>query len=253
MENISFSISPGLKPKSMYMKFIIISLAIFFLSCENDLKPDQKSIKVLGEGKIRVKPDKVILNLNVSFTKPRMAEAVSLAQSTIDSVVNILQHYSKTENDIKTSSISANKAYEWNGRTQVFTGFTASQSIDFVLNDISQFTALTGRLLETKINSISNIQFGHSKADSLLREADLLAYDDAFKSANKLCNRANVNLGKLLYVSNVESGSQGYEGYSSGESINTYNKAYGGRGFRISPEVIEFGRTIISEYGILDK
>ncbi len=237
----------------MRMKFIVFLITVAILSCDNNSKQDLKSIKVLGEGKIRVKPDNVILNLNVSFTKPRMADAVSLAQATIDSVVQILQQYSTTENDIKTSSISANKAYEWNGRTNVFTGFSASQSIDFVLNDISQFTALTGRLLETKINSISNIQFGHSKADSLLREADLLAYDDAFKSANKLCKRANVQLGNLLYVSNIESGYSGYNGYSSGESINTYNKAYGGRGFRISPEVLEFGRTIVSEYSLVDR
>ena len=40
------------------------------------------------------------------------------------------------------------------------------------------------------------------------------------------------------------------KGYSSGERINTYSKAYGGRGFKISPEVLEFKRKIISEYTI---
>src|SRR5690606_33601287 len=144
--------------------------------------------------------------ISVSFTKPKMKDAVSQTQYTVDSVVTILSKFGNPDLDIKTSSISANKEYSYNGRTQVFAGYQASQSIDFVLNDINQFTTLTEKLLATKISSISHILFGHSKADSLLREADLLADDDALKSANKLCVRANVKLGKVLFLSNTQGG-----------------------------------------------
>jgi uncharacterized protein YggE len=105
--------------------------------------------------------------------------------------------------------------------------------------------------LETKINSISQIEFGHSKSDSLLREADLLAYDDALKSANKLTARADVTLGKLLFISNDFTNSDD-DAYPTIDRINTYSKAYGGRGFKISPEVIELKRTITTEFEISD-
>lgn len=233
------------------LKLVVMAACLFLFSCKNsDVK--NETIKVSGEGKIRVKPDLVILTLNVSFTQPRMVDAVRLTQGTVDTVVGILQHYGSLENEIKTSSISANKEYNYDGRRNVFTGYQASQSIDFVLNNIEQFTELTGRLLVTKISSIANIQFGHSRADSLFREADLLAYDDALKSAKKLCTRANVQLGKLVHLSNIEEAGETNERYFSGEQINTYSKAYGGRGFRISPEVLEFKRKVISEYGIAD-
>jgi len=160
----------------------------------------------------------------------------------------ILQKFSREKNDIKTSSISANKDYDYIGNRTVMTGFKAQQTIDFVLNDLNRFTELTGKLLETKISSISNIQFNHSKADSLFREADLLAYDDALKAANKLAERANVKVGKLLFVSNDRT--IGDSGYSTYERIDTYSKAYGGTGFKISPEVIEFKRNIITEFEI---
>jgi uncharacterized protein YggE len=180
-----------------------------------------------------------------------MVDAVRLTQETVDSVVNILEQFGNRDNDIKTSSISANKNYNYAGNREIFVGYQAEQSIDFVLNDIQKFTVLTGKLLETKINSISQIQFGHSKSDSLFREAELLAYDDAYKSAGKLCTRADVILGKLISLTNTEGGnSNDPESYSTGERINTYSKAYGGRGFKISPEVLEFRRTIISEYEI---
>jgi len=231
------------------MRIMILILVIFSSSC-NSSKYKPETIRVIGEGKVRIKPNQVILTIDVSFTQPRMADAVRLTQVTIDSVVAILNQYSKSENDLKTSSISANKHYEYNGRSNVFNGYNAQQSVDFVLNDINQFTQLTSKLLETKINSIKQIQFTHSKADSLFREADLLAYDDAHRSAKKLCERAERSLGKLVFMTNDRAKSyydENNDQYSVAE-INTYAKGYGGQGFKISPEVLEFKRTVISEY-----
>ena len=233
------------------MKSIAFISLLFLFACTNN--NHQKKIRVSGEGKIRVMPDLVILTLDVSFTKPRMVDAVKETQETVDTVLNILEQFGRKDVDIKTSNISANKDYDYSGTKERFIGFKAQQSIDFVLNNLHQFTELTGRLLETKINSISQIQFNHSKADSILREADLLAYDDALKSATKLSTRSNVTLGKVLFISNNDSYSEyDDEGYSTGVPINTYSKAYGGRGFRISPEVIEFKRNVVSEFEILE-
>jgi uncharacterized protein YggE len=131
---------------------LLLPLISFVCSC-NDSKNNPGSIKVLGEGKIRVKPDLVILTINVSFVQPRMADAVRLSQQTVDSVVNILSQFGNKQNDIKTSSISANKEYSYVREKSVFVGYSAEQTIDFVLNDISRFTDLTAKLLTTKINS----------------------------------------------------------------------------------------------------
>jgi len=232
------------------MRILLFSSLLFIASCTT--APEKpKTVRVSGEGKIRVMPDQVILTISVAFIKPRMVDAVRQTQETVDSVLLILEGFGRKGEDIKTSSISANKHYEYINNASRFTGFEAQQTVDFVLNDISQFTALTGKLLETKINSISGIQFNHSRADSLFREADLLAYDDALKSANKLTARAGVTLGKLLHLSNDHTvGEEG--GYPSYNRIDTYNKGYGGRGFKIAPEVIEFRRMITTEFAISD-
>ncbi len=232
------------------MKTAIAALtAICFICSCHQTSPNQDTIKVSGEGKIRVKPDLIIMTIDVSFVQPRMADAVRQSQQTVDSVVEILRHFGK-QNDIKTSSITANKDYNYDGRRTVFTGYKAEQSIDFVLNDIARFTELTAKLLTTKINSISQVQFGHSKSDSLLREADLLTYDDAQKSALKLCDRAHVKLGKLVYLSNTEAIGSEPAIYSNMGTINTFNKSYGGEGFKVSPEVLVFQRRVVSEYVI---
>ena len=162
-------------------KTLLAALSVSFLLSCNDSQKNSASIKVYGEGKIRIKPDLINLTISINFVQPRMADAVRLSQETADSVVAILKQFAR-QNDIKTSNISANKEYNYINGRNVFIGYKAEQSIDFVLRDINRFTDLTAKLLATKINGISQVEFGHSKADSLLREADLLAYDDAQKS-----------------------------------------------------------------------
>jgi uncharacterized protein len=234
----------------MYKPLIAVMSVCLLLSC-NKTQKDSATIKVSGEGKIRIKPDLIYMTIDINFDQPRMADAVRLSQQTADSVVAILMKFA-AQNDIKTSDISANKEYEYIKERYVFKGYEAKQSIDFVLRDISRFTDLTGKLLATKISAISQVQFGHSKADSLLREADLQAYDDAQKSAHKLCERANVKLGKLIYLTNTSEPKTGEPISSNMGDINTYNKSYGGAGFKVSPEVLVFTRKVISEYQISD-
>ncbi|MEJ6981761.1 SIMPL domain-containing protein [Pedobacter sp. P351] len=123
---------------------------LLFAACAGTTSKIPETIRVTGEGKIRAKPDLVILTLQVSFTQPKMVNAVRLTQHTLDSVLTILSGYRTNENDIKTSSISADKHYQHNGRMNVFTGFRAEQSVDFVLHDIRKFTELTGKLRRQK-------------------------------------------------------------------------------------------------------
>jgi uncharacterized protein YggE len=130
----------------MNKAILLPAICIFLLSCNESIK-NPSSVKVSGEGKVRVMPDQVILTIEVSFVQPRMADAVRLSQQTVDSVVEILSKFGNKQNDIKTSSISANKEYNYDRGRNIFVGYKAEQSIDFLLSDITKFTDLTARTL----------------------------------------------------------------------------------------------------------
>jgi hypothetical protein len=66
-----------------------------------------------------------------------------------------------------------------NANRSVFKGYSARQILEVRLRDIQQLDAFTEELLATKINSIGNVRYDHSKADSLLRVVNLKALSDA--------------------------------------------------------------------------
>lgn len=137
-----------MKKQLITLFFICLSGIMVVLSCDRAAKEGENRIRVSGEGKIRIMPDQVTLTINTAFTKPRMVDAVRETQATVDTVIALLQKYGNKKEDIKTSSVSANKDYQYIGNTNKFIGYQAQQTIDFVLHDLSKFTELTGKLSE---------------------------------------------------------------------------------------------------------
>jgi uncharacterized protein len=237
------------------MRIVVLSALITLLGCQQSEKATRsfRTISVIGIGKTKVLPDQVEVTIKAEFTRPAMKQAVTETQATMDEVLKVAQRYVKESFDIKTSSISSNKDYEYSQGKRSFKGYQASQAVDITLRDISRFEKFTEEMLATRISQIENLSFSHSKKDSILREVDLLAIDDAHHSALKICDRTQVKLGKILKISNY--GPQAEDGdnfYSEtpNEGLNVYAKAMRVSGFQISPEILEFSKSAFITYEI---
>jgi uncharacterized protein YggE len=205
---------------------------------------------VLGTGKVKVIPDKVDLNIMVENTEPAMKDAVRKTRDVVDQVIVLCKKYVKDTLDIRTSSIAANKDYEWVNQKEKFIGYQASQAIDVTLNDISNIEKFTEELLTIKISRISNLKFGHTKTDSIKEALNLSALENAKSNAEKMCNRMNVKLGKVVTMSNYKKTEQ-YDDYSeSGVDMMLYRKGFGGSGFRINPEILDFESDVYVSFEI---
>jgi uncharacterized protein YggE len=222
-------------------KFFQACLIICCFSCTSK---EPKTINVTGQGKIKIVPDMVELSLRAYTVKPAMRDAVAETQAAVDEIIRVCRKYVVNPSDIKVSSISTNKAYEYRGGKEQFVGFDALQVLDVTLKDISQIEKFTEELLATKISKIENIRYNHTKADSILREVNLMALEDARKTAEKMCAKMNASLGNILYLSNFEnnqrSAGRGMRYSGSDYEMNLYNKSFGGNGFKMTTEILEF-------------
>jgi uncharacterized protein YggE len=233
---------------------ILLIPLLYLIGCQQLEKEESvaRSINVVGIGKAKALPDQVEITIKAQFTKPAMKDAVRETQVTIDEVLKVARKYVKESFDIKTSSISANKDYDYERNRQVFKGYQATQAVDITLKNIAEFENFTEEMLATRISQIENLTFSHSKADSILREVDLLAIDDAHNSAQKICERTKVKLGKILRISNygpTDDDDNGTRGVRHGR-IGLYGKGIGGRGFQISPEILVFSKSAYLTYEI---
>ena len=226
----------------MRTNFLFLALVFVFSSCNAD--KEQRTINVTGQGKIKVVPDMVELSLRAYSVKPAMKDAVSETQAAVNEIIAVCRKYIVHPADLKVSSISTNKAYEYRSGKEQFVGYEALQVLDVTLKDISKIERFTEELLATKISRIENVRYNHTKADSLLREVNLMALEDARRTAEKMCGKMNASLGNLLYLSNFENSprslNRGMRYSGSDYNMNLYNKSFGGSGFKMTAEILEF-------------
>jgi uncharacterized protein YggE len=168
-------------------------------------------------------------------------DAVAEVQSVIDQVLALSKRYTSGPNDVRVSSTSSNKDFTYINNKEVFNGFNSTQSVTVRINNLQRLSPYVEELLATKINRIKGLSYGHSKADSLRREAHVLALADAIKTADKMCEALQVRRGAVVEASDLaNSADDQQEEWGVPADIQLYAKGFGGRGFKMSPELLRF-------------
>lgn len=201
-----------------------------------------RQVRSVGYGHVTVYPNYAELTVDAAFTRPRLKDAVAEVQRVVDQVLAVSKRYAPGRDDVRVSSTSSNKEFGYVKGKEVFVGFNSTQSVTVRINDLRQLSPYLEELLATPISRIKDLNYGHSQADSLRREADVLALADAVKTADKMCAALHVKRGAVLEVSDHSSPeSSRADGWGRPTAdIELYSKSFGGRGFKMSPELLRF-------------
>ncbi len=214
---------------------VITAAIVLLIGCN---APQEQTLSVSGHGEIEVVPDMVNLNVRSSFLRSSAKQSYTATSETLDSLSKICKRMGISEKDIKTSHISVKKHFKWIKNSQVFAGYYSSAFLNVTLRDLSRFGELSETILETKGNEIEGITYDHSRYDSLLNEAGVIAVRNAQFTANKLAEEAGVKVAKIESLSNESPKSMpGEIGYEFGRIRGL--KAGGARGESIEPGVIK--------------
>jgi uncharacterized protein YggE len=197
----------------------------------------------------------VEVSLRADNVRSAMKDAVAQTQADVNEILAVCKKYISDPSDIKVSTISTNKSYDYSGSREVFKGYSATQVLEVSLKNISRIEQFTEDLLGTRISRIDEIRYDHTKSDSIMREVNLLALEDARKTAEKMCGKMSVKLGKLAYLSNFEPSRNTKSGmrYSGNDyEMNLYNKSFGGRSFKMTAEILQFEDAAYASFLITD-
>ncbi len=159
-------------------------------------------ISVNGEGRIKLVPDRVEINLGVKNFGKDAAEVKKLNDETVDKVLKYIKKFGIPASDFKTTQVSLNKTYDYDKKKQTY---QAIQTIAIVLKDLTKYDQLMMGLMDNGVNSIDNVEFKSSKMEQHKSEARKLAILDAKKKAEDYVSVLNQKVGKAILITDNSS------------------------------------------------
>ncbi|MCB0443394.1 MAG: SIMPL domain-containing protein [Flavobacterium sp.] len=178
--------------KSIIILFTLVATSMN--AQENKLVPQ---ISVSGEGKVKVAPDQVVINLGVQNTGNNAAEVKKMNDETVDKVVKYIKKFGIPTSDFQTTSVSLYKSYDYEKKKH---NFQASQSITITLKDIKKYDELMMGLVDKGINNINGVEFKSSKIEEHKVTARKQAVLDAKKKAEDFASALNQKVGKAILI-----------------------------------------------------
>jgi uncharacterized protein YggE len=206
--------------------------------------PESK-VTVAGTGDIRIAPDLVMLTVEASNNSSSPLDAASDTRKDMNQILSAARKIVRDSiRDVRTTRISVNPEYEWVEGKRKFRGFTASQSLEITLFDVSKAEALLEAVMDKPVYTVGNLEFRHTKADSLYRAASALAMRNAAENAKNICNAAKRSCEELIGVRTA--GTAGPAPYPQAEFKAM--RADAGGGMPVQPGTLVFSASVEADY-----
>ncbi len=174
---------------------LLVTLFSFIMEAQNSQPIPQ--ISVNGEGKIKVTPDKVIINFGVENIGKEAAEVKKANDETVDKVIKFITKFGIPKSDFQTTNVSLTRDYDYDKKKY---NFKASQTIIIILKDILKYDSLMMGLVDNGINNITNVSFESSKIEDFKSEARKLAIKDAKHKADDYVVALGQKMGKAISI-----------------------------------------------------
>ncbi len=177
----------------------------------NIITSNKAGIWVHGESTINVDPDIVKINIGIETEDKTTQLALNKSSMYIDKIIKYLQSIEIEDKDIQTTNFSIYPIYEYpeiispgkSTRTQTLVGYRVNNSLSVIIRNIDS----TGNIIDGVTNEgenairINNISFSRENTDEFIDKLRNQAVENASLKAKQYALYAQVELGKLVYLS----------------------------------------------------
>lgn len=166
----------------------------------------ERVITVKGSSNIKVKPDLIIINIELISQKYDYSDTMQVATESIEAVERAIEEAGFDKSELKTTSFNITTNYksyydENNNYVNKFDGYRCEQRLELKFDlDMKVLESVITALTKSKVDPRLNIKFSVKDNDSV-REALLVkAAEDARRKAEILVKASKVNLGKIINI-----------------------------------------------------
>jgi uncharacterized protein len=160
-------------------------------------------INVYGSYLVRVDPDFATLDFSVNATEASARLAFTKAREAAAAVRGFLGTSYISDADIRTSQMSLEQAYEFQGGQNRAVGFTAHIGFQVVMEALDRVEVLLAGVVEAGANRVNRVSFRTSRLREIRNDARRQAFGRAKAKAELFAAAAGVKLGHVLHVEDV--------------------------------------------------
>jgi uncharacterized protein YggE len=208
-----------------------------------------RTITVVGEGKVKIKPDIAQINIGIEIVGDTVQEASSQAADAMDAVLATLAAQGVDQKDIQTSgyNVWVERPYGPEGPTGD-TLFHVNNNVSVTIRDLDTVGSILDAAIEAGANSIYGVTFSLADPSQLMSEGREKAVADARSKAEELAELNNVTVGEVISISEVIAAGGYYAGGFRG--LPAAAEMGGGGGGPISPGELEMMAQLQITYSI---
>lgn len=165
----------------------------------------QTGIWVTGEGKVKADPDVAVIQVGVEVESATVAEAQNKAAAAMDKIKASLISNGVAEKDIKTSSFNIQPIYQWNekGQRGEIIAYKVTNMVTTKIRQVGKAGLIVDAVAQAggDFTRIQGISFTIDDPAPYFKQAREKAVKDAIEKAEQIASLAEIELGKLIYVS----------------------------------------------------
>jgi uncharacterized protein YggE len=169
-----------------------------------------RNITVVGEGRVRMKPDIAQTNIGVEVVAESIKEASSQVQETMNNVIKVLTEQGVEEKDIQTAgyNVWVERPYGPEGpQPEAKPLYHVSNNVSVTVRNLDNLGTILDAAIEAGANNIFGVNFSVADPSSFQSQAREEAVANARSKAEELAKLNNVEVGQLISVSEVIGGS----------------------------------------------
>jgi uncharacterized protein YggE len=166
-----------------------------------------RSIRVMGDGKVSVRPDVAVVLAGVEVTGKDLAQVTAGADSQLRKVLAAVEGAGVSSRDVQTTRHDLAVERPWKeGKPGPIAGYVASEEVRVIVRDVAKLGVVLDRVVAAGANTLRGLSFEKDDPTPERARALALAVASARARAEAIAKAAGVSLGDLLLATESAQG-----------------------------------------------
>jgi uncharacterized protein len=167
-------------------------------------QPLPRTITVVGDGIVSIKPDVARANIGVEVLGPSVDEAAAENNAITEQVLATLKEMGIAEEDIQTSGYSVfSERYSPDGSPSTQVQYRVTNTVNVLIRNLDNVGAILDASIKAGANNIYGVEFLLDDPTAARSTARMMAVENAAATAAELAELTSVNVGPIISISEV--------------------------------------------------